>query len=207
MPARTVAVFDLDGTLTRKDTLLPFLRSVAGTRRTVQAVVTAGRLLLVSRVGPVAERDGASHAAKEHVIGRLLGGRELAALTARAASFAAAVVADGLRPDVLDRVDHHRREGHELAMVTASPELYAGIIGEMLGFGTVLGTRLEVDGQGRLTGRLQGANCRGSEKVERLRSWTGTSEVVVHAYGDSAGDRALLESADTPVVVGRRRLA
>lgn len=207
MPERVIAVFDLDGTLTRRDTLLPFLRAVAGTRRTARAIMAAAWPLTRSRIGPGAGREQACHAAKEAVVRRLLAGAELASMATKARSFAGAVVAQDLRPDVVARVDHHRRSGHELVMITASPELYAGPIGEMLGFDVVLGTRLEVDGRGRLTGRLAGPNCRGAEKVERLRAWTTTADVVVHAYGDSAGDRELLESADSPVTVGRRRLA
>lgn len=207
MADRVIAVFDLDGTLTRRDTLLPFLRAVAGTRRTARAVVAAAWPLARSRIGSAAVRERASHAAKEAVLRRLLAGLELASMARQARSFAEAVVADDLRADVVAKVDHHRRSGDELVMITASPELYAGPIGEMLGFDVVLGTRLEVDEHGCLTGRLAGRNCRGAEKVERLRAWTTSAEVVVHAYGDSAGDRELLESADTPVTVGRRRLA
>jgi len=98
---------------------------------------------------------------------------------------------------VLERVRWHTSEGHELLIVTASPELYVGPIGERLGFNAVLGTRLETDGNGRLTGALQGRNCRGAEKVERLRAWLGpTGDATVYAYGDSSGDRQLWEFAD-----------
>lgn len=207
MSERIIAVFDLDGTLTRRDTLLPFLRATAGTRRTARAIMAAAWPLARSRIGSAAGCQQASHAAKEAVIRRLLAGVELASMERQARSFAEGVVAKGLRADVVAKVDHHRRSGHELVMITASPELYAGPIGEMLGFDVVLGTRLEVDEHGCLTGRLAGANCRGAEKVERLRAWTTSAEVIVYAYGDSAGDRELLESADTSVTVGRRRLA
>src|SRR5581483_9290555 len=75
------------------------------------------------------------------------------------------------------------------------------------GFDAVLGTRLEIDGDGRLTGRLDGPNCRGPEKVERLRAWLGgDGDVTVHAYGDSAGDRQLWEFADHAYRVRGNRL-
>lgn len=207
MADRTIAVFDLDGTLTNRDTLLPFLRATAGTGRTARAVVAAAWPLARSRIGPAGGREAASHEAKQAVVRRLLAGLELTSMETKARSFAESVVANDLRADVVAKVEHHRRSAHELVMITASPELYAGPIGEMLGFDVVLGTRLEVDERGCLTGRLAGPNCRGAEKVERLRAWTTSAEVIVHAYGDSAGDRELLENADTSVTVGRRRLA
>jgi phosphatidylglycerophosphatase C len=78
-------------------------------------------------------------------------------------------------------------------------------IGRRLGFDTVLATRLEVDADGRLTGRLVGANCRGPEKVARLREWRSGELVVDFAYGDSAGDREMLALAGVPMNVGRRQ--
>src|SRR5207247_1629419 len=76
-------------------------------------------------------------------------------------------------------------------------------IGRRLGFDAVLATRLEVDGAGVLTGQLAGANCRGPEKVARLRAWRGDTLVVAYAYGDSAGDREMLAVAGEAVNVGR----
>jgi phosphatidylglycerophosphatase C len=110
-----------------------------------------------------------------------------------------------LRPDVRERLDWHRAEGHELVLVSASPELYVTPIGRRLGFDEVLATRLEVDADGRLTGRLEGANCRGPEKVARLRTWRGEGLTVAYAYGDSTGDREMLALAATGVKLPRRR--
>ena len=70
----------------------------------------------------------------------------------------------------------------------------------------VVCTRLEQDASGRLTGRLQGANCRGPEKARRLRAWLeaeGLADAEVWAYGDSEGDAELLAQADHPVWVRR----
>lgn len=202
-PARTLAVFDLDGTLTRRDTLLPFLRRVCGRRRTTLALLAASPSLVRSRVGGRGAEE-ASHRAKQTVIGRVLAGRQLDALTAEARAFAELVVGGGLRTEVVAELDAHRRAGDELVMVTASPELYAAPIGALLGFDVVLGTRLEVSPGGILTGRIAGLNCRGGEKMARLAAWAGPGPHVIHAYGDSAGDRELLAGADRGVLVGRR---
>jgi phosphatidylglycerophosphatase C len=194
MRERTVAVFDFDGTLTRRDTLLPFLRRTRGARRTSMALLATSLLL-------VRDRD----AAKEALLQRLLAGHDVEELRAAATVFADVVIERGLRRSVLERVRSHKSDGHELVIVTASPELYVGPIGERLGFDAVLGTRLSTDSNGRLTGRLEGRNCRGREKVERLRTWLG-SDAEVYAYGDSAGDRALWEFADHAYRVRGERL-
>ena len=198
MAARPVVAFDLDGTLTRGDTLLPFLRRLCGTKRTAGAVLAQAAPISRSLLA------GSRHDAKEALLVRLLAGRELSALRAPAEAFAAHIVARRLRPGMRDRVDWHRRAGHRLVVVSASPELYVGPISRLLRFDAALATRLEVGPDGCLTGRIQGRNCRGPEKVVRLRAWMGEGASLAYANGDSAGDHELLELAETPLRVGRR---
>jgi phosphatidylglycerophosphatase C len=196
-PARPLAAFDLDGTLTRRDTLLPFLYRAVGRDQAYRALLASSLPLARAAALGGAHRD----LAKAAVLGRVLAGVPRAALAEAAESYADHVVAHGLRPDVRARVEWHRSEGHELVLVSASPELYVAPIGRRLGFDDVLATRLEVDADGRLTGRLVGANCRGPEKVARLRQWRGDALVIAYAYGDSAGDREMLALAETAVKI------
>jgi HAD superfamily hydrolase (TIGR01490 family) len=199
--ARPLAAFDLDGTLTRRDTLLPFLHRAVGRDRAYRALLASSLPLARAAALSGPHRDRA----KAAVLQRLLAGMPLAELAAAAEAYADDVVAFQLRPETRERVEWHRGEGHELVLVSASPELYVEPIGRRLGFDEVLATRLEVGGDGRLTGRLVGANCRGPEKVVRLREWRGDALVVAYAYGDSAGDREMLALAATATKVGRRR--
>ena len=203
-----VAAFDFDGTITRRDTLLAFLRHVRGGRRTAAAVFAESLTI----TGALAGR-GSRDLAKERLLIRLLAGHDLAELEQLADRFADVVVPSRVRPAMLARLDLHRRRGDALVIVTASPEVYVTAIGRRLGVDGVLGTRLEVDETGRLTGRLLGANCRGPEKVARLRAWldertSGTDDGPprVIAYGDSAGDADLLAAADVGILLRRGRL-
>jgi phosphatidylglycerophosphatase C len=200
-PVRALAAFDLDGTLTRRDTLLPFLLRSIGPERTSRAIVASSVTLAQAAAlgGPHRDR------AKAALLRRVFGGKPLAALAEVAESFADHVVANGLRPDVVARVEWHRDQGHELVLVSAAPELYAVPIGRRLGFDAVLATRLEVDADGHLTGCILGTNCRGPEKVVRLQEWRGDALTVAYAYGNSAGDREMLALAATAGRVGRGR--
>jgi phosphatidylglycerophosphatase C len=188
---RRVAAFDLDGTLTRRDTLLPFLLRSCGRSRTAAALMAESLLLLRGAAGNDRARDDA----KAGVLRRLLAGRPVAPLLELAETFADDVMGTLLRTDAAARIEKHRSQGHELVIVTASPELYVGPLARRLGIDHVLGTRLEVDDSGVLTGRLLGANCRGAEKVARLQAWLGEEPYELWAYGDSAGDRELLALA------------
>lgn len=199
----TVAAFDFDGTITRGDTLLPFLMRTRGRARTARAILAISVAVTRSMAG-----GGFRDAAKEALVLRLLAGQPVEPLEEAAESFADHLVAERLRPGTFERIERHRAAGHELVVVSASPELYVAPVARRLGFDAALGTRLEVGPDGRLTGRLVGRNCRGPEKVRRLQEWlTGDAQVVV-AYGDSRGDREMLALAgEGGVWLPRRRWA
>jgi phosphatidylglycerophosphatase C len=193
-----LAVFDFDGTLTRRDTLLPFLAAVCGRPQVARAMIRHG--VLVARAGAGL---GGETAAKQALFGRLLKGRAVTEVQARLPAFTEPLLARGMRAELLARVAWHRAAGHRLVVVSASPELYVGPIAGRLGFTTVIATRLEVDDEGRLTGRLLGANVKGPEKVRRLQEELGTASVG-WAYGNSRGDRELLALARDATMVGKR---
>ena len=201
-PGRTVAAFDFDGTISRRDSLLPFLQHVCGANRLFRALGAVAPGVLAGVARGRLDRD----AAKDAVLVRLLAGRPLTEVAEAGERFAEVLLDGRLRLDTLSRVEHHRTEGHELVIVSASPAVYLEPLGERLGFDAVLATRLEVAADGRLTGRMEGRNCRGPEKVARLSEWLAGDRPRVVAYGDSSGDRELLARADEAHFVGRVRV-
>ena len=194
-PEAGLAAFDFDGTISRRDTFLPFLQRVCGAQRVFRALA---RSLGSSRL----DRD----AWKDAVLVRLLAGRPVDEIEAAGREYARFLADDGrLRADALERVAEHQRRGHAVVVVSASPEVYLGPLGERLGTDAVLATRLEVGDDGLLTGRMLGPNCRGPEKVSRLDAWLdGRRCGPLWAYGDSSGDRELLLRADVGVRVRPR---
>jgi phosphatidylglycerophosphatase C len=194
-----IAAFDFDGTLTRSDTLGPFLRDVCGTAAFVRALAADAPRLVLAGIGA-----GSRDAAKERMLRRLLGGREHTELVVRGRAFAERVATTGMRSEMVSRLEWHAREGHELAIVSASLDVYLEPIAERLGIGTVLCTRLEVNGAGLVTGNLVGGNCRAAEKLRRIRERFGEDGYELWAYGNSAGDAEMLAAADHPVRVGHR---
>jgi phosphatidylglycerophosphatase C len=81
-------------------------------------------------------------------------------------------------------------------IVTASPETTVAPFARRLGAEALLGTQLVFDGAGRVTGAFAGPNCRGEEKVRRLRAVYGPDVRLAAAYGDTSGDTEMLAIAD-----------
>jgi len=192
----TVAAFDFDETLTRRDTVVPFLRRLAGGRG-----LALGMLARSHRLAPAAVRRNRD-LLRAMATDQVFRGRSIAEVEMRAHEYGEQIYAVGLRPDTAARLAWHREAGHRIVIVSASYEHYVHVVGEHLGVDGVLATRLEVEAD-RCTGRLLGANCRGAEKVARLRGWLGDQglgldDVVLWAYGNSSGDRELLAAAQHP---------
>jgi phosphatidylglycerophosphatase C len=191
---RTVAAFDFDGTLTRRDTVLPFLASVVGWPRVATALgVHAHRL--------ARDRDDA----KERVLVHLLSGMPNDELREAGRVFAGGV---RVRPEMRDRLAWHRREGHDIVIVSASLDVYLDEVAGSLDVAHIVCSTLEIGADGRCTGKLVGGNCRGPEKAKRLRAHLGDGsdgEIVLWAYGDSRGDDEMLAMADHPIRVKHGR--
>jgi phosphatidylglycerophosphatase C len=198
-----VAAFDLDGTLSHGGSVVKWLRHVGGTRATVAASIRLAGPLVVGALRSGRWADGA----KERLFQRLLGGRDVNVVAEASTTFALAHFATRGRRRLLERLEWHRRQGHAIVIVSASPQIYVDVVARELGASGSLGTRLAVDPLGKLTGSYLGKNCRGEEKMRRLSEWIEQRDYDVtpltFAYGNSRGDRAMLRAANYPFNVGR----
>ena len=190
----TVAAFDVDGTLTDRDCVVPFMRRVTGARRIVPRLATRP-----DRMIPVLARRDRDQL-KALAAAAAFRGRRADDLDRAGATYARSVHDCWLRADTVETLQGHLAAGDRVVFVSASFEVYLRPLGELLGVHGVLGTRLTMH-DGVATGALDGLNCRGPEKVRRLHDWLAAEHgardrVNVVAYGDSPGDRELLADAD-----------
>lgn len=187
-----VAAFDFDGTITDRDTFLPFLFYTFGKRQVIAALLSA--LWTCRKCKCVSDlRDSA----KASVIKTLFSSKPTASLIDTGNRYAQGLP-EQFRENALHRIEWHRRQGHRLIMVSASIDLYLTPVAHHLGFDDLLCTRLSITNE-HFDGGIRGLNCRGAEKVRRLQECVGTlPEIDLYAYGDSDGDAALLAVADHP---------
>lgn len=190
---RSIAFFDFDGTLTRGDTLIPFLRMVRGAARLGLDLLSTSPTLVGYALGIVP-----NHRAKEALLRSSIGGLALEYLQAQGRSFAEHHLPSMLRKVAVERFLAHRANGDICVLVSASLDVYLQPWARSFGFDYCIATTLEIDKNGNITGRLQGGNCFGDEKVRRIDNLLSEigRPLRSYAYGDSRGDMPMLSMVD-----------
>ncbi len=202
MTDRIVAAFDFDGTITTSDSFRHFVQQAVGMRRFAWAGLRALPWIVAMKAGWISR--GAAKARFAWFAFGPIGERELDALATR---FVATELPSLVRPEMLARVREHQARGHVVVLVSASPSIYLEKWAAPLGFEAVLATRLRFE-HGVFTGRFDGENCWGPQKVARLNAWWGLQPpATLYAYGDSRGDKEMAERADRAWIRGKGPMA
>ena len=187
-----VVAFDFDGTLTVRDSFTAFLKWRAGTRRYMTGMVR----LLPAALAYLLHRDRGR--IKAAAVREYLKGVPRETLEADAREFAELFSRSLLRPDAVEVWKRWRGDHVRLVIVTASPDITVAPFARGLGADALIGTRLAFDNQDRVSGAFETPNCRGAEKVSRLRAAFGPNVQIRAAYGDTSGDREMLAMAEMP---------
>jgi phosphatidylglycerophosphatase C len=184
-----IVAFDFDGTLTVRDSFTAFLEWRAGPARW-----TSGRLrLFPDAVSYLFHRNRGR--IKAAAVREFLAGVPREQLEREAKAFANYASATLFRPDALAIWRRWQQRGARMVIVTASPELIVAPFARGLGVDRLIGSGLAFDHDDRVIGTLAGPNCRGPEKVRRLREEFGDDLELAAAYGDTSGDREMLQIA------------
>ena len=178
-----IAIFDLDGTITHRDTLFPLvLRQLAR---------KPWNLLRLLAVAPAALRYLFDHdrgALKQSLLRATLRGVSRAELAAVSTEFVRDTIDRRCFRDALSAIRRHREAGHHLVLMSASVDFYVPEFGRQLGFDEVISTGVAWNGD-RLDGTLTTANRRGAEKARCLRALIDEHrDPEVFAYGNSDSD-------------------
>lgn len=203
---RSIAVFDLDGTITRRDTFLPYLRGWL--RRHPER---GSPWAMLPPIWHYATGDRDRGRLKSGLIRRLMSGATQAEVAECSRQFVDGLDGDTLCPGALETIERHRSTGDRLVLLSASVDLYVPRIGARFGFDETVCTGIAWR-DGRLDGALTTPNRRGDEKlrcIEALR--TRFPGAAIAAYGNSGSDLVHLRAVEHPLLVngsqGTRRAA
>ena len=194
-----VAVFDFDGTIISGDSFLPFMRYVVGGWK-----YYCGMPFLLPWLGSYAFGVIDNRRIKEKVIGYFLKGKPARDIRELGESYAESFLHTKEKPKMMAKIDEHVKESHILLLASASLLVYLKPWAEINHFDGVCGAQLEVDGEERITGRICGNNGFGQEKLDAVTEWLAERNPdKTYAYGDSQGDKELLDWADVKTFKGR----
>jgi phosphatidylglycerophosphatase C len=192
-----LAVFDLDGTITRRDTLIPYVAGYLNRERwrwprLLRAVPTCVRFAL----------GKADHGqVKASLIKAGLGGCTRAQIVDWTDKFVRQLLENGLLTDARRMISVHREAADRLVLMSASTDLYVPAIARSLGFHEVICTGIRWDGD-RVQGDLSTPNRRGPEKARCLKELQQRHpQVPTVAYGNAASDLEHLQLAQHGILV------
>ena len=187
-----IAFFDFDGTITRKDTMLELVKFSHGTTSFYKGMARIAPALVGLKLGLISAQK-----VKEKLLQQFYGNCSIDAFDAVCEAFTEQVLPSIIRTDALKCIQQHRKEGSTIVVVSASAENWVGpwCKQQQIAF---IGTRLQ-NINGKLTGKIEGNNCNGQEKVSRiLLSYDPAHYDVSYGYGDTKGDQEMLALVNCP---------
>lgn len=191
MAKRCIAVFDLDGTLTTKDTLLEFIKFACGVPRFYWGFLLFCPILILMKLHLFPNWK-----AKQLFFSHFFKGWEYNDFKAKGQLFANEIKKMENRK-MLEKLNDHLNHSDVVYVISASIFEWVQPWCEKIGVSRVLATQIEVDANGIISGRFATKNCYGKEKVRRLLEVEPERRsYILYAYGDSRGDKEMIAFSD-----------
>ena len=184
-----LALFDFDGTITRKDTFIEIIRFKSGTLKLGAGMLILSPVLVLYKLKLIK-----NWRAKEIMFGFFFKDTPVEAFVRLGVNFSKEILPSLIRPSALAKIREHQDAGHDIFIVSASAAEWIKPWSDPFGI-KVIGTSWEVV-DGKITGKIKGRNCYGPEKKERILERVVPSDYeTISVYGDTSGDREMLTLA------------
>jgi len=185
-----LALFDFDGTLTTKDSLLEFIRFTKGSATLYLVMVLFAPIILYYKL---IKKDGEQ--AKRMVLSFLYKGKMETELRALGDSFSQKVIPQIIRTETMDALRDMKKHCYRVIVISASISIWLKPWAEEQDVELIC-TEFEFQ-SGIFTGRFSTPNCNGDEKVNRIKEHLNIMDFSpIYAYGNSSGDLPMLGLAD-----------
>ena len=185
-----LTLFDFDGTITTDDSLIKFIRFVVGDAKTLWGMILLSPMLIVYKLKLIP-----NYKAKQYMLSYFFKGMDEENFMQVANEYSLKHIGTILRPKAMEKIAWHKEQGHKIVIISASIECWLKPWCDKNDL-DLIATKLEIQ-DGIVTGKFLTKNCYGIEKVNRVNESYDLSEYDhIYAYGDSRGDRELLELAD-----------
>jgi HAD superfamily hydrolase (TIGR01490 family) len=186
---KEIAFFDFDGTITTKDTLFEFIKFSKGKFLFFLGFIINLPYLIAYKLKLISNQS-----AKEKILRFFFQGMSSEVFSDYGKSFSKYELPKLLRPKALEEIRHLQEKNVVVVVVSASPENWIENWANESNV-ELVASRLEVR-EGKLTGKILGKNCHGTENVNRICEIYNLSDYsIIAAYGDTQGDKPMLQLA------------
>ena len=185
-----LALFDFDGTITKKDSLLCFIRYSVGNLKFIIGFTILSPIILAYKFKIISNTK-----AKEKLLFCFFKNISEEEFRSLATRFSLEYLDTIIRDNAIKTIQKHKKDGDEVVIVSASIECWLKPWCEKNNI-KLLSTKLSFKNN-RYIGKFSTKNCYGQEKVNRiLLEYNLHQYEKIYAYGDSSGDRDMLKLAD-----------
>lgn len=197
---KRLILLDIDDTLFRCDTFVAFIAYYLSTN--LHKIIVLPWLLMLAALFKLGVVSNVT--LKENAL-LIFSGEQRSSLAARAERLADRLFAKKLNRAVFEAVKSMAATGlYEIVVISASPSFFIETIGGRIGASLTLATDIEFDENGRLKASIAGANCKGEEKIVRLKREMNLEDYDLersYAFSDSITDLPMFELTGRPVAV------
>lgn len=188
--SNTIALFDFDGTITTKDTLFDFIKFSFGKQRLIKGIIYLSPILALYTTNFID-----NNLAKQYLFKYFFSGISVEELKHLGNRYTNERINKIIRPESIERINWHKKNNHQITIVSASLEYWLMPWCEKMEL-NLISTKLEIINN-KFTGNYFGKNCHGKEKVNRINEIYDLNKFdLIYAYGDSLGDKQMLEIAN-----------
>lgn len=201
---KKLAIFDIDFTITRKETLMQFFRyAIEKDKKNLKFLPRAIFSGMMYGLKFYDEKK-----VKESFL-KFIDGIEEKQLQEVTKSFYSDKLEKILYKDAIDMIRKLKGEGYDVYLISASPEFYINQFYNIKEVDHIIGTRFKFQ-EGKFLREMEGANCKGEEKVKRLKAYLKENNIEVdfkesYMFSDSLSDKPLLDLVGKPYLINFKK--
>ncbi len=190
--SQVLALFDFDGTISKKDSFFDFIKFTNNPFKIIGGLIYLSPTLLLYLLDFMP-----NWRTKEIVLEYFYKGIPQNVIEALGMKYCEIRINNILKQTALDKINWHQKQNHRIILVTASLDIWLAEWTKRMKI-ELIATKPDYKNN-VITGKIKGKNCWGPEKVIRIKSALNLSDYnIIYAYGDSRGDKEMLEIATHP---------
>lgn len=199
-----LAIFDVDFTLTSKETLVQFYKFMI--KKNPKFIVYIPRAIFSGLSYILKIND--EKKTKEIFI-RFIRGIKEEDMEATVKEFYNEVLSKIIYLDSINMIKKLKKEGCKIILISASPEFYLNSLYNIKEVDKIIGSTIRAK-EGIYENRMEGENCKGEEKIKRLMAYLKENNIEVdfknsYMFSDSLSDLPLFNLVGNPYLINYRK--